>query len=198
MLLYERLLGDGWNELAPAVRLAHTTCKQLSLTGCFQITHGRGRLARCVAVMAGLPRESLSARTKLFVEPRGDKEVWHRAFDGVVLKTTQRAGRESLLVERFGAFEFRFALTVKEGGLFYRQVGVAFLIGPIPIMLWKKLAPHVAAHESPGTGWTTDVSVEISVPLIGRIMSYKGSLEQEHRNDTCRLASDSARSHRGF
>jgi hypothetical protein len=114
---------------------------------------------------------------QLVVTPQGDAEEWRRTFAGQPLVSLQSARADGLLRERMGRVETRFQLKVVEGVLIYESVGAAFCLGRLRLRLPRWLSPRVTASERPvGEGELLDVSVEVRLPLLGRLIAYEGKL----------------------
>ena len=104
-----------------------------------------------------------------FTEEAG-RETWTRDFSGKRFRSelSEAGGR---LTERFGAMRFHFDLPVSPRGL--EMVIERWTIFGVPMPLF--LAPKVKARETvEGGQFAFDVS--IALPLIGRIVRYRGTL----------------------
>ncbi|MGI8749522.1 MAG: DUF4166 domain-containing protein [Thermoleophilaceae bacterium] len=176
--LYPQLLGPSWHELAAPVRRTHLDGASLSAAGRFRVRHGAGRLGRLLAWLLRVPPATEAASIRLLVTPLGRGERWERSFDGAPLISTQResGGR---LVERIGPLELCFRLEVRGGALLYRQAGAALSAGPLAVSLPRVLAPRVEAREEPEGTERTRVSVAVTVPWIGLLVSYSGYIERD-------------------
>ena len=173
--LYERLMGPAWHNVTASVRSAHSPGGEKR--GVFQISHGKSRLARILARWSRLPRPALSAETRLKIVEDGDRQSWERSFDGVPFATTQWAGNAGCLMERVGLWEFCFRLRVENGALGYEQTRVRFCLGPLRLPL--PLSPRVAASETPDGLARVRISVQVRLPLFGRLIDYDGWLDVE-------------------
>jgi Domain of unknown function (DUF4166) len=176
--LYPRLLGSAWEQVATPVRRVHLEQAPVHALGMFRVQHG-GRLARWLAWLFHMPRAADNVEVHLTVTPHHDGERWHRTFAGRPFVTTQYEHGRGLLAERVGLLEIRFRLEVVNGGLLYRQTGMAVSLGRWRVPLPQWLAPHVAAWEKPGAGpEQTEILVDVHAPLIGPIISYAGILRR--------------------
>lgn len=173
--LYGRLVGEAWGELDEPVRRLHA--RSLS-SGTFAVRRGRGRAARLLARLLGLPRDGAAVPLLLTVTPREGGERWHRNFAGRSFITEQREHAGSLLAERTGPFELLFALTVEGGALAYRSVGAALRAGRLRVNLPRGLAPRVEALER-ADGRGVRVSVRVTAPLVGPLIEYEGHVMTE-------------------
>jgi len=125
--LYERLLGDAWEELEESVRVFHA-CGEAGAraAGTFEVRRGTGILARLLARLLRLPAGGGAVPLVLTVTPLAcGGERWRRNFAGRDFTTEQRAHAGPLLAERAGPFETLFRLTVEGGALAYRQAGAS-------------------------------------------------------------------------
>lgn len=103
-----------------------------------------------------------------------------RSFGGKFVKTVQYAARGKLY-ERLGFLELRFLLKVVDGNLHFQQTGAAIWLGVITIPLPKFLKPRVEAFERSVGANRTRISVAVSLPVIGLLISYAGELAEDQR-----------------
>jgi hypothetical protein len=178
-VLYERLLGSAWLQVAETVRLAHTTQPTVRGRGRFRVRHGSGHVTRLLARALRLPRPGEAAETRLVVTSRGHVEQWLRAFDDRRLNTRQYQSGEGELAERVGALEFRFRLDASDGSLLYRQHEVALMLGTLRLRLPARWAPRVEAREDPAGAQQVRVRVLVSIPALGPVLTYEGIIEYE-------------------
>ena len=173
--LYARLLGPAWLDLHPAIRSLHLTAG--AATGRFEFLRGRGLAARLACWVLRLPSSATALDVRLTIDRDADSEVWTRAFGRRLLVTTQRELPDGSLAERFGALEFRFHLRVTQGAMTYVQAAAAMTVGRLRVPLPRWIAPRVEAREACVDGETPFVTVGISSPLIGVVMSYEGCIQ---------------------
>jgi len=171
------MLGSEWPRLPEAVRRAHSTGSGLTARGSFRIERGAHPLAAVVARLLRLPGPTPAATVQLRVAPDGDGEAWIRRMDGDRLVTRQRSAGPGLLAERIGAIEFQFRLDVSAVGLVYRQQAALLAIGSRGVPLSARLAPRVEATEEALDRTSTRVSVRVTLPLIGLLVAYAGTMD---------------------
>ena len=176
--LYEDLLGDAWPQLAGPVRATHRSTSETR--GIFSIRLGSNRLARLLARYSGLPKSGNEVETLLYIETLGGIEHWQRYFNGHVLATRQWASRDGLLIESFNGWELGFALAEEDGALVYRQCRAYLCFGTLRLRMPLALAPRVHAREH-SVGRDTAVEVNVSLPLIGTLITYSGELHTQNR-----------------
>ena len=108
---------------------------------------------------------------------RDGGEEWRRTFAGRPLVSMQSGRPDGLLGERMGPLETRFRLTVVDGALLYQAAGAALCLGRLRVPLPRWFSPRTTASERPADEPDRiDVSVEVRLPLLGRLIAYEGRL----------------------
>lgn len=173
--LYRRILGGAWEELPTRVRDIHN--RVAVADGTASVERGRHPLAWLAARMMSFPPAASQTPVRVRFTADGRVEQWSRAFGEHTFSSRQYegAGRsERLLVERFGALEFAMALVLEGDRL--RLVARRWRAFGVPLPLW--LAPRSVAYEAAENG-VFQFFVEISHPLCGLIVRYKGWLKPD-------------------
>jgi hypothetical protein len=173
------LLGPAWGELDEAPRQAHLQGERLCLCGKFRIRRGANWLGRLVAMIVGLPAAGEAVATRLSVLRTAGGEKWIRSFAGAKVLTTQTAAADGTLRERFGMFEISCRLDVDRAAIRYRQVGAALRLGRLRLALPRRLWPLVEGVETAQGPLATHVSVRITAPFCGHLISYDGVVKRE-------------------
>jgi hypothetical protein len=158
---YQDLLGEAYDALAPAVRVAHEP--PLSAEGAMDVEHGNQILTPFLIRVMKLPARGTSLPVTLRVtnEPGLATGVttmaWRRQIGATVLATRQFA-RAGHLVEQSGPGTVAFLLRADaDGSLQYESATCRFLHLRIP----RSLSPRVRAQVSPDAdGWRVEVAVE--------------------------------------
>jgi len=148
--LYEMLLGESCSNVASAIQRAHPRELPIERSGHFDITHGRGFLARFLARWLKLPLAGTAVPTQLRVERKESCEIWRRKFGSFPLESTQHVPCAGRLFERFGKIEFRFKVDARDGGIRFHQIRAAICVGRCKLPLPAWLGPRVDAQEMPG------------------------------------------------
>jgi hypothetical protein len=177
--LYARVLGTSWLQLPEPLRLAHAPQSTSRARGRLRITHGRSDVARWLARLLRLPRESDAAETRLVIASRVDGEHWCRTFDDRRLDTVQYEAGECLLAERIGVLEFRFRLEASEGSLLFHQLDAALVCGSIRLPIPAAWAPRVEAREDSAGAHRIGVHVRVVLPALGPLLTYDGIIDVE-------------------
>jgi hypothetical protein len=174
MCVYRSVMGPRWDELPAAVQRAHRPSAKLR--GTFEVRHGRSPLARAIARIVRCPREAAGVEVTLCIEAEDGVEWWHRTFDGRRMTTRQQSEEAGVLNERIGPLELLFRLQVEGGALRFDQVGARGRLAglALPWPRWCRPQVEALARAEPGG---VAVSVAVSLPGIGLLMSYAGRLE---------------------
>ncbi|HLL31738.1 MAG TPA: DUF4166 domain-containing protein, partial [Allosphingosinicella sp.] len=168
--LYERVMGERFADLPPAVRAMHEVLRDGGASGEAQVTGGRNRIARLLARAFGFPTEGAHRLHLAFAE-RDGRERWTRDFSGRTF-SSELAERGGGLTERFGLVRFAFGLPSDSTGL--RMIIRRWWLGPLPLPLF--LAPKSEAREWE-EGGRFHFEVPIALPLLGPLIHYRGWLE---------------------
>ena len=172
--LYERVLGQSCDRLAPEIRQLHSVKSVSSFDGRCTVERGHNPLAWLIATLIGFPNAGSDQSITVNLTLDGDGERWVRSSGGRTFSSVQHAGRgrsEWLVRERFGPVYVDMALVVEGANLRYvvRHWGVLGI--PLPL----SLGPHSTAIESVQDG-KFRFEVEIRHPFTGLIVRYCGVL----------------------
>ncbi len=168
--LYARVMGGRFDRLPAAVRRIHVVLRDDGATGEAEVTGAANALGALIARIMRFPAAGRHPLHVAFRECDGT-ERWFRSFGGSTFVSSLSA-EDGDLVERFGPLRFRFDLPSDHLGLAMRIKGWSIFRVPLPLAL----APRSHARE-----WEEDgrfyFDVPIALPLIGRIVHYRGWLE---------------------
>ena len=167
--LYARVMQQGFDTLPEVVQAMHRVCGDAGASGEATVERGSTLVARMVAAVMGFPRAGTHRLHVAFIESDG-VETWTRTFGdrSFTSHLNERGGR---LVERFGPLRFQFDLPSDARGLEMRIVGWSCFGVPLPLAL----APQSIAREWE-EGGRFHFDVPIALPLVGRIVHYRGWL----------------------
>lgn len=176
--LYHRILASAWDELAAPIRAMHNLASSgaaMTAVGQASIERGANPLAHVVASLMAFPKAGRNVPVQVEFTASEAGEVWQRTFGGKTFSSSQRRGSgrwDGLLAERFGPMTFGLAVVVA-GGCLQLVVRKWSMFGvPMP----QFLAPGGHAREH-AENERFNFDVEITLPLIGRIVRYRGYLE---------------------
>jgi hypothetical protein len=178
-----RLMGQAaWAHLGESVRRLHGAAGTLYGSGRFTVRHGERGAARLLARLMHLPPAGADVPVQLVVTQHSGGERWDRTFGATPFVTEQRGAASGLMVERIGPTDVSYHLEVAGGALYYRQRGMALRMGPLRLPIPGWLAPQISARESAMPDEkSTHISVKVTLPLIGLLVSYKGYIKIEDR-----------------
>jgi len=177
--LYRRLMGTAWTDVDEAVRKSHLDGRLLRRVGSFRVQHGTSKLARLLLAIVRVPSGAEAVATELVITPLARGERWVRKFGDETLITTQTGRSGGVLIERISIVELSFRLDASDGALIYRQIGAALRLGPLSVPLPEWLSPRVEAREEAEGLKTTHVSVVVTAPFVGQLISYDGQIHEE-------------------
>ncbi len=170
--LFEKVLGPDIARLPPLVRQIHTGAN-LHLTGRATIDGAGNGLARIIAKLFGLPAGAQNISADVLLKRQNDKEIWVRRFGLSTFRSTLRPGPAPRRVcERFGLFDFELEMTPDETG--YALSIAGWHIGPLRLPMF--LAPQTPARAFVDQQGRYCFDVAIALPLIGRLVRYRGWL----------------------
>jgi hypothetical protein len=174
--LFQRILGDAWEQLPGEVRRLHAVATSSRFTGRCTVQRGRNPLALLAATVIGFPRSGAGQDITVDLRVEADAERWVRTIGGRKFSSVLKQGygrSEWLVRERFGPVTVDIALLL-EGGLLCYLIRGWTLCG---IRLPRWLGPRSTALESAEEGkFCFDVTIGHS--LTGVIVRYRGVLTE--------------------
>jgi Domain of unknown function (DUF4166)/Saccharopine dehydrogenase NADP binding domain len=173
--LYQQLLGSAFECLPSQVQALHGASEARRWVGKADVRRGSSIFAKIIGQIAGFPSAASQVAVSVTFSPEGDGERWTRNFGGKTFSTVQErgAGKNAyLLLESFGYLSVAIALVLEGDQLFLVPRRWAFLGIPLP----KAFLPGGRSFETEKDGQFC-FDVEISAPLIGLIVAYKGVLQ---------------------
>ncbi|CAN7208307.1 SDR family NAD(P)-dependent oxidoreductase [Agrobacterium tumefaciens] len=178
--LFRQLLGPAFDDLPPRLRELHDSKDPRQWSGVAEIRRGQGMLASMISALVGFPQAGKQIPVSVTFTPEKGKERWTRNFGGRRFSSTQSAGLgkdQYLLAERFGVVTVALALVLDGGRLALIPRRWHLLGVPLPGFL----LPKGQSFESEENG-RFHFDVEISLPFIGLVVAYKGTLEPVARS----------------
>ncbi len=184
--LYQRVLGSAFKALPSRLQQLHGETDRHRWSGTAEVRRGSNPLAKFVAAIFGFPKAASDIPVSVTFSPEAGGERWLRNFDGREFSSlqTEGQGREShLLLEQFGPITVALAVVVQENRLRLIPRYWRFLGGPLPRFL-------LPGGESFETQLDDDFcfDVEISSPLTGLIVGYRGRLQPQSQIDAATKA----------
>jgi hypothetical protein len=166
--LYQRFLGDAFDNLSPNLKQFHRSKTTIHALGEFKVTRGRNIISNWFATMADLPGNFDSAVAELIVTPQPDNEIWSRRLGDKQVVSKQWLA-DGFLVERFKIVNIYLAAQVISGDLIIYDAATTVLGIPMPPFF----TPTVTATGK-DVGDSIHIDVEIGLKPFGRMINYNG------------------------
>lgn len=174
--LFPHLLGEHWHVLAAPVRQMHGEEARVSARGIVQVEGATHWPARVLRRLLGLPAPAPAQALLVTIERHAGRENWTRRFGTAVMRSTlSRSPDGSHLHERLGPVLLRFALHRERGAIDWQLRGGRLLGLPLPRACMGTV--HSRSGEEDGR-YAFDIDVRL--PLLGRLVAYRGWLEFDH------------------
>ena len=169
--LFERVL-TGFEQMPPAVRAAHAPDPARELLGEVDIEGAANPFGQVIAWFAGFPNAGTRVRASVTVERDGDGEVWVRRFGRATFASRLSESGPGRVAERFGPLTFDLDAKADAYGFTLAIVGARLGELPLPRFLTPKT--EASGHADENGRYRFDVA--ISVPVLGRLVRYRGWL----------------------
>jgi len=171
--LYARVMGESFALLPEVTRRLHRGRPAITAEGEAAVVGARNAAGRLIAKLFGFPAEASRVPVRVLIESRDGKEYRTRFFNGKPMRSVMQRAGDGIIEERFGLVAIRMALVARPDGL--DMVPEAGRIGPIPLPGF--LLPTIKAEERTEGNRRHRFDVEIGLPLLGRLVAYRGYLE---------------------
>ncbi len=174
--VHRRVLGSAYYTLPKIIQEIHEVSAEKTLSGKAKVDGGTNLAAKALRKLFGFPEAGTEVPVEVTFIKRREKEIWRRNFNGKRMQSVQYPGKRRWarhLIERFGPFSFTLALVASCQDLKLLIRGWSILGIPLPLFL----APRADACERASNG-RFEFDVEIGLPLVGKIVHYKGWLTE--------------------
>lgn len=173
---FEAALGTEFAHLPEAVRASHRGGPVTRLAGEAAVEGATTLPGRLVRRIFGFPPATAAVPVRVTKRLSGDgTEVWERDFGGRRFRSGLGVLGPGRVSERFGPFSFELSVTVAGDRLALAVTG--WRLGPLPLP--SRLAPKSDAAETVDADGRFRFDVPIDLPLLGRVVRYRGWLEPE-------------------
>ena len=173
--VYERILGSAYAELPAPIQILHRPGDGARYEGEADIVRGRNPLAALLCLVFRFPKPGKNIPMGVTFTVKDGIEHWTREFTGRKMRSTQEQGTrryEHLMTERFGPFAIGIALVVKDNRL--HNITQCWSVFGVPLPRILCPGGEVFEHAEDGR---FNFHVDITAPLIGRIVKYTGWLK---------------------
>jgi len=174
--LFQTVLGDAWDRLAPEARELHAVQDIERFSGQARVTRGKPLPARMIAALFRFPPEADGVPVTVTKTRTGEGETWERNFGGRVFRSyLSQSPLPGRFRERFGPLTFEMDLPVSGEGMLF-PVKRGWLLGiPMP----RFLLPSSDSREYV-EGGRFHFDVGLGAPLgMGLIVRYRGWLRPD-------------------
>jgi hypothetical protein len=171
--LYRRALGRAYGRQSRAGQALHDAGSSLWQGRCV-VTGAETTVGHFLAWLFQLPAATEDAAIAVEFESRNGGEIWTRKIGKRVMRSRQFIGSrkpQNSIVERFGIFDFDLDVRAADHRLELMMCGMRCWGVPLP----RALCPSIEATESEEEG-RFRFDVQIRLPLIGRLVRYRGWL----------------------
>jgi len=171
--LYQRVLGEGFDKLPKAVRLGHEVSNTKIMHGRVDVVRGKNPLSQLAASIIGFAKTGADRPITIRMDVKNGQETWTRTIGEKSFCSTLSKGHSpNEIFERFGPIKFKMKFRLEDDKLHYDIVSATMFGLPYP----KFLLPQSITHERAENGKFI-FDVEIRLPLLGRLIAYKGWLQ---------------------
>ena len=171
--LYARVMGESFAALPEITRRLHRGRPAITAEGEAAVVGAKSAAGRLIAKLFGFPGEASRVPVRVLIESRDGREYWTRFFNDKPMRSVMQRAGNGVIEESFGPIAIRLVLVGRPDGLdMVRSTG---RLGPIPLPSF--LLPTIKAEERTEGGRRHRFDVEIGLPLIGRLVAYRGYLD---------------------
>jgi len=170
--LYQRLLGNDFDRLPDVLRQFHSQPQGGCATGRVTVKRHAGWLREAAANLLQLPAAGEDMALRLHVIPQDNTERWIRHFNQQRLETLQWQEGE-FLIEKAGPLQLAFKVAADEEGMTFRMHHQCHTARKV--LFPAGLVMRVNA-QTQGVEDYWKLEVNISAPLLGEIVTYRGEI----------------------
>jgi hypothetical protein len=171
--LFARAIGPDFDALPEPLRALHEGLGLRLWRGEARCDGPAGVLAGLVGAVIGFPARSGVAPVEVSIDADGRRSIWRRRIGPARFRSTLSNPRSGgRMTERFGLIAVELGLRREADRLIYDVLG--WRLGPV--RLPRALAPRTITHEAVDAEGRFTFDVEIGLPLLGRVVRYRGWL----------------------
>lgn len=169
--LFPTLLGSEWNALDEPVRRMHGDAPRLRARGEADVGGAANTAARLLRYVVGLPAPGTQRPLEFSIEREGNREIWKRNFTGSTMRSVLGPAGDRLR-EQLGPMAFLFDLHRDDNAIDWKLRSVRLLGIPLPQWMSGEVLSRSGSRDG-----RYAFEVDVQLPLIGTLVSYRGWLE---------------------
>lgn len=171
--LFRVALEAAFERLPADTRGVHSPGPVLMLDGEADVEGAANVAGRVLARLFGFPAAARAVPLRVTIEADQTGERWRRVYPNGTMESRMTAADPAgpSVEEHFGVCRFRLGLEARADGIDMRLTGAWIGRVPLPRFAW----PRIAARERAQAGRHV-FDVEVGVPVIGRLVGYRGWL----------------------
>lgn len=174
-LLFEHALGPSFSQLPPALQDLHAVIDVRHWRGKASVIRGTNLISRLVGGLVGFPPSTPSTDVHVAMRRTAKGETWTRRFGRHTFRSYLAPAKHNApghVTERFGFLNFRIDLAASTQDLSFPVSRGKALGLPLPAFL----LPASDTREYVDAAGRACFDVSIALPLIGKVVGYKGYL----------------------
>ncbi|MEI7036786.1 DUF4166 domain-containing protein [Fulvimonas yonginensis] len=170
--LFPALLAADWHALAAPVQRVHGAAACMRARGMAEVEGAAHLPARLLRRWLGLPVPGPAQTLEVTIERQGRTETWTRRFATCRMRSQLTGAEDGYLHETLGPVRLHFELRRDGQAIDWRLRGGRLFGLPLPRACFGRVASRSGAE---GDRYT--FHVETRLPLLGRLVAYRGWLE---------------------
>jgi saccharopine dehydrogenase-like NADP-dependent oxidoreductase len=172
--LFQTVLGQSFAMMPPTTQQLHRGSPAVFGEGLADIAKPDSVLGQWISALFRFPKPGKTVPVSVLVERNETGERWVRRYPGRTMASVMSNGNpdNQTLEETFGPLSFRMKITAHKDGLDMKMQSARIGWLPLP----RFMVPAVSATERVDTDGRHLFDVSIGLPMIGRIVHYRGWL----------------------
>ncbi|MBI1213520.1 MAG: DUF4166 domain-containing protein [Alphaproteobacteria bacterium] len=167
-------MGVGFDTVPSLVRHIHSPAPKVRLDGRVDIDGNETWLGGWIAWLAGFPPSAKNLPATVTIERTGQEEIWTRRFGDTAFASRMSAAVYGGLTETFGLISMLLEPLPTQRGFTLAVKGWRLGLIPLPAFLM----PSTRANAGMDDEGRYTFDVWIGMPLIGRLVHYRGWLTE--------------------
>ncbi|TPG11553.1 DUF4166 domain-containing protein [Rhodanobacter glycinis] len=173
LALFPALLGERWHQLVTPVQQMHGNAPHVLARGAVDVEGATNLPIRWLRHLLGLPEPGLQQPLEVTIERRDTCEIWTRRFASKQMRSVlDRVTNSPLLSERLGPITLHFELLRDDTVIDWQLRSVRMFGLRLPRALFGNVLSRSGAQDD-----RYAFHIDTRLPLLGRLVAYRGWLE---------------------